>query len=111
MMRHIALLTLMALSLGGCAFLQQTDPLQVTMAGIEPLPGEGLELRMLVRLQVQNPNCAPIEYSGVYITLDVQDKTFATGVNGKLGRDSFGSLRFASQGEFMLPGSAPSAGR
>ncbi|MDP2324158.1 MAG: LEA type 2 family protein, partial [Gammaproteobacteria bacterium] len=85
MMRHIALLTLMALSLGSCALLQPTDPLQVTMTGIEPLPGEGLELRMLVRLRVQNPNNAPIGYSGVYVTLDVQDKTFATGVSDEIG--------------------------
>jgi len=76
---------LMALALGGCAILQQTDPLKVTVAGIEPLPGEGLELRMLVRLRVQNPNDTPIEYSGVYVELDVQERTFATGVSQESG--------------------------
>jgi len=36
---------------------------------------------MMLRLRVQNPNDQPIEYSGVYVDLEVQDKTFATGVS------------------------------
>ncbi|MDH5277300.1 MAG: LEA type 2 family protein [Gammaproteobacteria bacterium] len=85
MVRYIAVLTLTTLSVCGCALLQPTDPLSVTVAGIEPLPGEGLELRMLVRLRVQNPNETPIDYSGVYVDLDVQDRTFATGVSQESG--------------------------
>lgn len=85
MTRHILLPLLISLTLGGCAVLQQTDPLKVTVAGIEPLPGEGLEIRMLVRLRVQNPNDTGIEYSGVYVNLDVQDRTFATGVSQESG--------------------------
>ena len=80
-----ALLTLALLTLGGCAGMPQKDPLQVTVAGIEPLQGEGLELRMLVRLRVQNPNDAPFEFDGVSVTLDVQGKTFATGVAAESG--------------------------
>jgi LEA14-like dessication related protein len=80
------LLTLLAvLALGACASLPASEPLQVTVAGIDSLPGEGLELRMLVRLRVQNPNDAPLEYDGVYLKLDVQDRTFATGVSGERG--------------------------
>ncbi len=155
MIRHIILLTLTALALGGCALLQQTDPLKVTVAGVESLPSEGFELRMMLRLRVQNPNDTPIDYSGVYLNLEVQDKSFATGVSdesgtvaafeesvisvpvtvsmlrmvrqfmsvldgkpvdriryqmsGKLGRGSFSSLRFQSQGEFVLPVAAPAA--
>jgi LEA14-like dessication related protein len=63
-----------------CASLQPRDPLQVTVAGIEPLQGQGLELRMNVRLRVQNPNDAPVDYNGVAVEMDVQGKTFATGV-------------------------------
>ena len=74
-----------ALTLGACAGMPGRDPLQVTVADIEPLPGEGLELRMLVRLRVQNPNDAPVEYNGIYVKLDVQDKTFATGVSAEHG--------------------------
>lgn len=64
----------------GCASLQSKDPLQVTVAGIEPLQGQGLELRLNVKLRVQNPNDAPVEYDGVALEMDVQGKTFATGV-------------------------------
>lgn len=85
LMPRRALLVLVLLTLGGCAGLPQKDPLQVTVAGIEPLQGEGLELRMLVRLRVQNPNDAPFEFDGVSVTLDVQGKTFATGVAGESG--------------------------
>lgn len=65
----------------GCATLHGRDPLQVTVAGIEPLQGQGLELRMLVKLRVQNPNDAPVDYNGVAVEMNVQGKTFATGVS------------------------------
>ena len=52
----------------------------MTVAGIEPLQGQGLELRMNVKLRVQNPNDAPLDYNGVAVEMDVQGKTFATGV-------------------------------
>jgi LEA14-like dessication related protein len=144
------LLAIIALALGACAGLPGREPIQVTVAGIESLPGEGLEFRLLVRLRVQNPNDAPVDYDGVYVKLDVQDRTFATGVSdergtvprfgesviavpvtvstlrlalqaigfmldgkatekvnykleGKLDGPTFGSTRFQSQGEFLLP--------
>jgi LEA14-like dessication related protein len=74
-----------ALSLSACVGLQRSDPLEVAVAGIEPMQGEGLELRMLVSLRVQNPNDAPLDYDGVYVRLEVQDKTFATGVSDARG--------------------------
>ena len=61
------------------------DPLQVTVAAVEPMEGEGLELRMLVRLRIQNPNDAQVDYDGTYVKLVVQDKTFATGVSDASG--------------------------
>jgi len=82
---RIALLAVAALVLGGCAGLQGGDPLAVTVAGIEPLQGEGLELRMLVKLRVQNPNSEPLDFNGAYLRLDVLDKTFATGVSDETG--------------------------
>jgi LEA14-like dessication related protein len=85
MHRRLALIALAVLTLNGCASLSTSDPLQVTVAGVESLPGEGLELRMLVKLRVQNPNQATIDYSGVYVKLDVQGKTFATGVSDQRG--------------------------
>ena len=74
-----------ALLATGCAALQGGDPLQVTVAGITPAQGEGMELRMLVQLRVQNPNDAPIDYSGVALQMNLQGKKFATGVSDTSG--------------------------
>lgn len=84
-MKRILIVLLSLLWLSGCAAISDRDPVQVTVAGIDTLPGEGLELRMLVKLRVQNPNDVPIEYDGVYIKLDVIDKTLATGVSDQRG--------------------------
>ncbi len=83
--RRLFLLAVAALAMTACASMPHTDPLQVTVAGVEGLPGEGMEIRMLVRLRVQNPNETPIEFSGVYVELEVQDKTFASGVSDESG--------------------------
>jgi len=83
--RRSFLLAVAALAMAGCASLPQKDPLQVTVAGIEGLPGEGMEVRMLVKLRVQNPNEAAINYTGVYVKLDVLGKTFASGVSDQSG--------------------------
>jgi LEA14-like dessication related protein len=71
--------------LAACSMLPTHDPPQVTVAGIQPLQGQGLEMRMLVKLRVQNPNDEPIAYNGVSLTLDVQNKTFASGVSDQAG--------------------------
>jgi len=71
---------------GGCAsMLGQQDPVQVLVVGVEPLEGEGLELRFLCKLRVQNPNDAPIAYNGVYIDLEVRGSSLATGVSDASG--------------------------
>lgn len=69
--------------LAGCTSLAGQDPLDVTVAGIEPLPekGEGLELRLLVKLRVQNPNSTAVSYDGASVKVEVQDRTFASGVS------------------------------
>lgn len=74
-----------ALSLGACAMMPGRDPVQVQVVGVEPLQGEGLELRFMVKLRVQNPNDAPIEYNGVFIDLEVRGSSFATGVSDVTG--------------------------
>lgn len=86
--RHLLrgfLVTVLALWLAGCASLETRDPLEVTVAGVEVLPGEGMELRMLVRLRVQNPNDEDLRYDGAYVKLEVLGKTFATGVSDESG--------------------------
>jgi len=70
---------------GGCASLPGGDPPQVTIVSVEPLDGEGLELRMLVKLRVVNPNDQPIDYDGVYVKLELQGYTVATGVSDEKG--------------------------
>jgi LEA14-like dessication related protein len=79
------IVVLLALVLPGCASMPNHDPLQVTVAGIEPMQGEGLELRLLVKLRVVNPNDTAIDYDGTYLQLDVQGRTFATGVTDQAG--------------------------
>lgn len=87
MKRCIVLLAItgLALHLGACATLPGNDPLEITVAGLESLPGEGLELRMLVKLRVLNPNDQAVDYNGVYLRLDVQDRAFATGASEASG--------------------------
>ena len=74
-----------ALLFYGCATLHFREPIDVNLAGLEPLQGEGLEFRMLLKLRIQNPNDAPLNYNGVSIRMDVQGKRFAAGVSDAAG--------------------------
>jgi LEA14-like dessication related protein len=69
----------------GCATLQRREAIQVIIAGVEPLQSEELELRMLVKLRIQNPNDLPLDFNGVSVRMDVQGKRFGTGVSGVSG--------------------------
>lgn len=55
------------------------------MIGIEPLPGQELELRMAVKMRVQNPNEAPIDYNGIALNLEVNGQPLAAGVSDQQG--------------------------
>ncbi|HEY6644970.1 LEA type 2 family protein [Povalibacter sp.] len=79
------LLTVILIGLSACASMPGRDPLQVTVAGIEPLQGQGMELRMMVKLRVQNPNDAAVTYNGVALEMNVQGKSFASGVSPEGG--------------------------
>ncbi|MBC8649068.1 water stress/hypersensitive response domain-containing protein [Pseudomonas sp. MTM4] len=76
---------LLALSLVSCAMFTQRDPLNVQVAGIQPLTGEGLELRMAVKLRVQNPNDMALEYNGVALDLEINGRRLASGVSDERG--------------------------
>ncbi len=78
-----AMAATLLLGVSACATLP--DPLDVTVAGFEPLQGEGMEIRMLVKLRVQNPNDAEIAYTGAAVKLEVLGKTFASGVSDTAG--------------------------
>ncbi len=78
-------LTVLLLGLSGCAALPNRDPLTVTVAGIESLPSEGMELRLGVRVRIQNPNDSAIEYSGAALTLNLNGTRLASGVSAETG--------------------------
>ncbi len=81
----LVLLAVEALLSGGCTTTPQREPIEVIMVGVEPLQGQGLELRMLLKLRIQNPNDLPLDFNGVSVQLDVQGKRFATGVSDAVG--------------------------
>jgi LEA14-like dessication related protein len=80
-----ALLMLLALGLSACASLLPGEPPRVDVVGVEPLAGQGMEVRMLVKLRVINPNDTPIEYDGVLVDMEVRGKRFASGVSNERG--------------------------
>jgi LEA14-like dessication related protein len=75
----------LVLLVAGCAAMPGNDPVQVQVVGIEPLRGEGLELRFVCKLRVQNPNDAPIEFNGIYLDMQVRGSSLATGVSDEAG--------------------------
>ncbi|MBX8496613.1 LEA type 2 family protein [Pseudomonas cichorii] len=85
------LVSLLILTLSGCALFASRDPVNINVVGIEPLPGQGLEMRMAVKLRLQNPNETAIDYNGVALDLEVNGKLLASGVSdqrGTIGRFS-----------------------
>lgn len=91
-LRHLLRLCLvltLLLGLNACALLQSRDPVNISVIGIEPLPGQDLEVRMAVKIRVQNPNETPIDYNGIALNLEVNGQPLAAGVSdqsGSIGR-------------------------
>lgn len=69
----------------GCASLLDQDPLRVDLAGLEPLPGQELEMRFAVKLRVQNPNDHAIDFDGVALDIDINGQPLASGVSDQRG--------------------------
>ncbi len=85
----------MVLALSACALFPNRDPLNINVVGIDPLPGQDLEIRFAVKLRLQNPNDTDIQYDGVALNLDVNGRLLASGVSdqkGTIGRFSEGVL-------------------
>lgn len=76
---------LLILALSACALFQGRDPVNISVIGIEPLPGQELELRMAVKLRIQNPNETPINYNGIALNLEVNGQPLAAGVSNQRG--------------------------
>jgi LEA14-like dessication related protein len=86
---------MMTLALSACALFPNRDPLNINVVGIDPLPGQDLEIRFAVKLRLQNPNDTDIQYDGVALNLDVNGHLLASGVSaqkGTIGRFSEGVL-------------------
>jgi LEA14-like dessication related protein len=71
--------------LSACAATTPLDALQVNVVGVDQLPGEGLELRMAVKLRIQNPNNTPLTFDGVALNLELRGHDFANGVSNHAG--------------------------
>lgn len=74
------------MALTGCASFSNSDPLRIDVAGIQPLPSEGLELRLAVHIRIQNPNDVDVEYTGAALDLDLNGRRLASGVSDTVGR-------------------------
>jgi LEA14-like dessication related protein len=77
---------LLLFAVSACAALPAArEPLRINVADIDAEPGEGFELRLLVKLRVQNPNDVAVDYEGAVIDVDVNGKNLASGVSGAKG--------------------------
>ena len=83
--RLLAAGLLAALTLGGCAGWFGHDPLRVSVAGIEPLDNQGMEMRFNLKLRVQNPNEDALNFDGVSVDLQLNGNAFASGVSDQHG--------------------------
>lgn len=79
------LTVLLACTLNACALFQPRDPLNISVIGIEPLPSQALEMRMAVKIRVQNPNETPVDFNGIALNLEVNDQPLAAGVSDQTG--------------------------
>ena len=84
MLVRATLVVLLAL-LSSCATLQEGDPPNVRVVGLEPLPSEGLEVRFALKLRVQNPNPSALFYDGMSVELDLDGSGIASGVSDLTG--------------------------
>jgi LEA14-like dessication related protein len=84
-MRKLLLWLSCLLLLSACASLAGKDPLRVTLAGVESLPGQGMELRLGVKLRIQNPNETPVDFHGAAVWLELRGMDFASGVSDASG--------------------------
>ncbi|MEI2416862.1 LEA type 2 family protein [Orrella sp. JC864] len=83
--RLIGTCLLAAALLSGCASWPGRQAPRVSVVGLEPAAGQGLEARFELKLRVQNPSDAAISYDGVVLDLDLNGQPFASGVSDQRG--------------------------
>jgi len=85
MIRRAAVIVLVSAVVAACAGVGLREPLRVNLAGLESLPGEGMETRWLARIRVQNANDVSIAYNGLSAEIDLNGKSLASGVSAAAG--------------------------
>lgn len=83
---HCLLSVTLAILLTGCSTLGVRDPLNIDVAGIEPMPGQGMEARFMLILRVQNPNDSALDFDGIAVEIDINGQPLATGVSDQQGQ-------------------------
>lgn len=81
----LAALATLPLLLAGCAALAPENEPKVDVVGVEPLLGKEAELRLLVKLRVVNPSNTAVDYDGVYVEINVDGQSYASGVSDAQG--------------------------
>lgn len=82
----LVIANLLLIGLTACSSLTPRDPLRIDLVGLEPLPGQDMEVRLSVVLRVQNPNDTPIDYDGLSVELDINNQPLASGVSDQSGQ-------------------------
>ena len=85
MKARILFISALIFILAGCTTLGLREPLRVSVAGMEPLEGKGMEARFAVHLRIQNHDDTPLDYDGVALDLDLRGTSFASGVSNQQG--------------------------
>jgi LEA14-like dessication related protein len=85
MQRRRFLLVIPAAAAAGCAGFSGMEPVRVQVVDLQPIAGEALELRLLCKLRVHNPNGREIAFSGVSVELTLQGRAVAYGASGVAG--------------------------
>jgi LEA14-like dessication related protein len=84
-LRRAGLWVIVSAVLAACAGTGLHEPVRVNLADLESLPGAGMEARFLAKIRVQNPNDVSIAYSGLSAEIDLNGKSFASGVSDAEG--------------------------
>jgi len=79
------ILTLLPLTVLAACATAPKQALRVNVAGVERVAGAAMELRFMARLRIQNPNDGAIDYSGVFVDLQLRGKSIGTGVTDGRG--------------------------
>lgn len=71
------------LLVAACAGLRGMEPPEVSLVGLEVLPGGSLEQRFAVELRVLNPNERELRVDGIDFTLEVNGSRLTRGVSSQ----------------------------